>query len=93
MKTFDLARNAQWQIRGVDPATTTPDKLAPPAPQAGDWLPAIVPGDINADLLRHGRMPDPHRDDQARAQVVEEEHQHDDDEHLARFNHQELDLT
>ena len=66
MKTFDLARNAQWQIRGVDPATTTPDKLAPPAPQAGDWLPAIVPGDINADLLRHGRMPDPHRDDQAR---------------------------
>lgn len=47
-----------------DPQNGAPDGLS--VPQGGQWLPINVPGDLNAALVKHGRMPDPQYDVQAR---------------------------
>lgn len=57
---------ANWRLLGTEPAGTPPENLPAPALTGPDWLAATVPGDINADLLRHGKIPDPHHDDNAR---------------------------
>lgn len=40
---------------GADPGHATWDELS----QIGEWLPAVVPGNVRADLIRAGRLPDP----------------------------------
>jgi len=43
----------QFQFRPLDPKS---------GKEAGEWLPARVPGDVISDLLRNGQVPDPYRD-------------------------------
>jgi len=47
-----------WLARGGD----RDRGVTPPVPGAfkGEWLPAIVPGEIHQDLVRAGRLPDPY---------------------------------
>jgi beta-mannosidase len=40
---------------GADPERAAWDELG----QVDEWLPAVVPGNVRADLLRAGRLPDP----------------------------------
>jgi beta-mannosidase len=50
---------ADWRLgqapAGADPKHATWDELD----QVHEWLPATVPGNVQADLLRAGRLPDP----------------------------------
>ena len=47
-----------WQL-GCAPATARPDKASWDEIEAvGEWLPAVVPGNVRADLWRAGRLPD-----------------------------------
>jgi len=52
---------AEWRLGqappGADPARATWEELD----RVEEWLPAVVPGDVRADLLRAGRLPDPAR--------------------------------
>jgi beta-mannosidase len=43
----------EFQFRPLDPRS---------GKEAGEWLPAKVPGDVISDLERNGKVPDPYRD-------------------------------
>ncbi len=62
MKTIDL-HEGNWFFLGMEPQAGGIDK---PDLNSPDWLPIDVPGDINAALLGHGKIPDPLFDTQAR---------------------------
>ncbi len=66
MNSIAISRTGAWKILGLDPDGTPAENIILPDPRRPDWRPAQVPGDINADLLRHGRIPDPRLDDRAR---------------------------
>jgi beta-mannosidase len=62
MTRIDITND--WQLLGAVPKSTKSvceDATPPP----GTWLPAKVPGDVNADLLEAGQIPNPHYDTQA----------------------------
>jgi len=63
MKTMLLT---DWRITGQDPQADGAQASCFPDVRGGDWLPCRVPGDVNAMLVEHGRMPNPHYDTQAR---------------------------
>ncbi|MBM4083698.1 MAG: hypothetical protein FJ272_02825 [Planctomycetes bacterium] len=63
MKTMLLT---DWRIAGQDPHADGAQATRFPDVRGGDWLPCRVPGDVNATLVEHGRMPNPHYDTQAR---------------------------
>jgi len=63
MKTMLLT---DWRIAGQDPHADGAQAPRFPDVRGGDWLPCRVPGDVNATLVEHGRMPNPHYDTQAR---------------------------
>jgi beta-mannosidase len=52
-----------WKLTGKDPQKGV---IREPGLTSGEWLSAEVPGDVNAILLKHGKIPDPHYDVQAR---------------------------
>lgn len=52
-----------WKFIGIEPQQGTVTK---PDLKDEGWLPIHVPGDINASLLEHGKVPNPHYDTQAR---------------------------
>ncbi len=58
-----LLSSLEWKLIGTDP-----QKGMITIPDINDkgWLPISVPGDVNASLLEHGKIPDPHYDTQAR---------------------------
>ena len=53
----------EWKLIGIDPQKGT---ITIPDTNDEGWLPVSVPGDVNASLLEHGKIPDPHYDTQAR---------------------------
>ncbi|MBM3499741.1 MAG: hypothetical protein FJX74_13860 [Armatimonadetes bacterium] len=63
MKTMLLT---DWRIAGQDPQGDETQSPRFPDVDGGDWLPCRVPGDVNATLVEHGKMPNPHYDTQAR---------------------------
>ena len=63
MKTMLLS---DWRITGQEPQADGAQAPCFPDVDGGDWLPCRVPGDVNATLVEHGRMPNPHYDTQAR---------------------------
>lgn len=54
-----LDLSGEWRIIGLPPQAAKASRLRKPDPRSGDWLTCPVPGDVNAALVRHGRMPDP----------------------------------
>ncbi len=57
---------AGWKLWGRDPQAMSVAEVAPPDPLAEGWMAVDVPGDVNAALVAHGRIPNPHYDTQAR---------------------------
>lgn len=55
-----------WRIIGQNPQTDGAQAPCFPDVHRGEWLPCRVPGDVNATLVEHGKMPNPHYDTQAR---------------------------
>ena len=51
--------SGEWRIIGLPPQGAKAGRLRKPDPRRGDWLPCSVPGDVNAALVKAGRMPDP----------------------------------
>lgn len=64
-RLVDLSR-AAWEFGSVQ-AKPWRAAEANDLGQVAEWLPAAVPGDVRADLLAAGRIPDPFYGDQARA--------------------------
>ena len=50
----------EWRIQGAAPQSDDPTALSVPVADQGEWLACAVPGDVNATLVQHGKMPDPH---------------------------------
>ncbi len=57
-RTLSLA--GAWRIQGAAPQPDEPAKLGIPEADQGEWLACAVPGDVNAALVAHGKMPNPH---------------------------------
>lgn len=55
--------DSKWKFIGVNPQK---DDVKLPELTSDGWLPIEVPGDVNASLLKHGKIPNPHYDTQAR---------------------------
>ncbi len=53
-----------WMLLDQEPQGDTPDTRA--VTGSNDWMTVAVPGDVNATLVQHGRMPDPLVDTQGR---------------------------
>ena len=55
--------DGSWEFRQTDASNSA---------SSGNWLPAIVPGDVHLDLLRNKLIPDPYyRDNESRLQWIE----------------------
>jgi beta-mannosidase len=64
--------NKGWTLLQLpdDGLTESAGTTAPTA--NGEWLPAVVPGDVHLDLLRDGKIPDPfYRDNESKLQWIE----------------------
>ena len=66
MKAQTISLNGTWQVQATDLAVAGEDGCAQLAPDAGEWLPAEVPGEIHLDLMRAGKMQAPEISDNAR---------------------------
>lgn len=66
MLHYALTGRARWSIRATAPLDILSEEIALLDLHSIDCLAAHVPGDINADLLRHGKIPGPHLDDNGR---------------------------
>lgn len=65
MKKIEL--NESWSFCEAEAvANDRPEKLSERTDGFENWLPIDVPGDVNAALLKHGKIPDPYYDAQAR---------------------------
>jgi beta-mannosidase len=62
-----LPLDSGWRFIGRESQSSPAGDLLKPDIQSGEWLPIAVPGDVNAALVKQGKMPDPHFDTQARA--------------------------
>jgi beta-mannosidase len=62
-KNAVIELNQNWQFRQTPAAGQN---------QAGDWMPATVPGDVHLDLLANKKIPDPfYRDNESSLQWIE----------------------
>lgn len=64
MKTVDLRTG--WKVRDFAPGEGAAAALSAPDMDDSGWHEMSVPGDVNAALVRAGRMPSPHHGDNAR---------------------------
>jgi len=55
--------DSSWKFIGIDPQKET---ITKPDLKDSGWLPIQVPGDVNASLLKNGKIPNPHFDALAR---------------------------
>ena len=55
-----------WMFLGCEPQTDNVEDINMPDIGSSSWLKIDVPGDVNAALLEHKKMPDPRYDTQAR---------------------------
>lgn len=53
----------KWKFIGLDPQS---EPVIKPDIKKEGWLSISVPGDVNASLVEHGKVPDPHFDTQAK---------------------------
>ncbi|MDD5435413.1 MAG: hypothetical protein PH343_08295, partial [Nitrospira sp.] len=65
MERIDLNLNGKWMLLGCSPQSGLSDDIIKPDSGKDDWLITEVPGDVNATLLKHKKIPDPHYDTQA----------------------------
>jgi len=64
--TVRLSLTENWQFVDADPDAEMAAALLSPGGDTSTWHDLSLPGDLNAALVRDGRMPDPHLGDQAR---------------------------
>lgn len=60
-----IALTRGWRIFGCKPQPDAADAAKPPGHENG-WMDCPVPGDVNAALLKHGHIPDPRFNTNAR---------------------------
>ena len=58
----NLNLNGPWQMLDFDPGAGEAADAANPNIADGEWLPAMVPGDVHTSLLALGKIPDPFYD-------------------------------
>ena len=58
-RTIVTLNGADWRLGQAPPDADPGHAIWGELDQVREWLPAVVPGNIQADLIRAGRLPDP----------------------------------